>query len=171
MNLLIVVDMQKDFIDGSLGTAEAQAIVPAVKERIVEAMGDRWQVIFTKDTHSIDYLKTQEGINLPVMHCLRGSDGWQFPAELQDLSVGSSIFEKGSFGSLELAEYVRSLSPDAIEVIGLCTDICVLANVALLKAYCPEVPMTVRASCCAGVTPEAHENALNAMKALQVEIL
>lgn len=118
MNLLIVVDMQKDFIDGSLGTAEAQAIVPAVKERIVEAMGDRWQVIFTKDTHSIDYLKTQEGRNLPVMHCLRGSDGWQFPAELQDLSVGSSIFEKGSFGSLELAEYVRSLNPDAIEVIG-----------------------------------------------------
>ena len=109
--------------------------------------------------------------NLPVMHCLRGSDGWQFPAELRDLSVGSSIFEKGSFGSLELAEYVRSLNPDAIEVIGLCTDICVLANVALLKAYCPEVPMTVRASCCAGVTPEAHENALNAMKALQVEIL
>ena len=98
--ILIVVDMQKDFIDGSLGTAEAQAIVPAVKERIVEAMGDRWQVIFTKDTHSIDYLKTQEGRNLPVMHCLRGSDGWQFPAELQDLSVGSSIFEKGSFGSL-----------------------------------------------------------------------
>ena len=137
MNLLIVVDMQKDFIDGSLGTAEAQAIVPAVKERIVEAMGDRWQVIFTKDTHSIDYLKTQEGRNLPVMHCLRGSDGWQFPAELQDLSVGSSIFEKGSFGSLELAEYVCSLNPDAIEVIGLCTDICVLANVALLKAYCP----------------------------------
>lgn len=96
MNLLIVVDMQKDFIDGSLGTAEAQAIVPAVKERIVEAMGDRWQVIFTKDTHSIDYLKTQEGRNLPVMHCLRGSDGWQFPAELQDLSVGSSIFEKAA---------------------------------------------------------------------------
>ena len=110
MNLLIVVDMQKDFIDGSLGTAEAQAIVPAVKERIVEAMGDRWQVIFTKDTHSIDYLKTQEGRNLPVMHCLRGSDGWQFPAELQDLSVGSSIFEKGSFGSLELAAVLSARS-------------------------------------------------------------
>ena len=114
MNLLIVVDMQKDFIDGSLGTAEAQAIVPAVKERIVEAMGDRWQVIFTKDTHSIDYLKTQEGRNLPVMHCLRGSDGWQFPAELQDLSVGAASLKKGSLGGVERAEDLRALKPEAI---------------------------------------------------------
>ncbi len=171
MNLLIVVDMQNDFINGSLGTKEAQAIVPAVKARILEAMEDRWQVIFTKDTHSIDYLKTQEGKNLPIKHCLRGSDGWQLHPELQDLSIGSSVFEKGSFGSLELAEYVSSLNPDAIEVIGLCTDICVVSNVALLKAYCPEVPMSVRASCCAGVTPEAHEHALATMKSLQVEIL
>ena len=171
MNLLIVVDMQNDFINGSLGTKEAQAIVPAVKARILEAMEDRWQVIFTKDTHSIDYLKTQEGKNLPIKPCLRGSDGWQLHPELQDLSIGSSVFEKGSFGSLELAEYVSSLNPDAIEVIGLCTDICVVSNVALLKAYCPEVPMSVRASCCAGVTPEAHEHALATMKSLQVEIL
>lgn len=171
MNLLIVVDMQNDFINGSLGTKEAQAIVPAVKARILEAMEDRWQVIFTKDTHSIDYLKTQEGKNLPIKHCLRGSDGWQLHPELQDLSIGSSVFEKGSFGSLELAEYVSSLNPDAIEVIGLCTDICVVSNVALLKAYCPEVPMSVRAHCCAGVTPEAHEHALATMKSLQVEIL
>lgn len=171
MNLLIVVDMQNDFINGSLGTKEAQAIVPAVKARILEAMEGRWQVIFTKDTHSIDYLKTQEGKNLPIKHCLRGSDGWQLHPELQDLSIGSSVFEKGSFGSLELAEYVSSLNPDAIEVIGLCTDICVVSNVALLKAYCPEVPMSVRASCCAGVTPEAHEHALATMKSLQVEIL
>ncbi len=171
MNLLIVVDMQNDFINGSLGTKEAQAIVPAVKARILEAMEDRWQVIFTKDTHSIDYLKTQEGKNLPIKHCLRGSDGWQLHPELQDLSIGSSVFEKGSFGSLELAEYVSSLNPDAIEVIGLCTDICVVSNVALLKAYCPEVPMSVRANCCAGVTPEAHEHALATMKSLQVEIL
>ena len=134
-------------------------------------MEDRWQVIFTKDTHSIDYLKTQEGKNLPIKHCLRGSDGWQLHPELQDLSIGSSVFEKGSFGSLELAEYVSSLNPDAIEVIGLCTDICVVSNVAQLKAYCPEVPMSVRASCCAGVTPEAHEHALATMKSLQVEIL
>ena len=167
MNLLIVVDMQNDFINGSLGTKEAQAIVPAVKARILEAMEDRWQVIFTKDTHSIDYLKTQEGKNLPIKHCLRGSDGWQLHPELQDLSIGSSVFEKGSFGSLELAEYVSSLNPDAIEVIGLC----VVSNVALLKAYCPEVPMSVRANCCAGVTPEAHEHALATMKSLQVEIL
>ena len=171
MNLLIVVDMQNDFINGSLGTKEAQAIVPAVKARILEAMEDRWQVIFTKDTHSIDYLKTQEGKNLPIKHCLRGSDGWQLHPELQDLSIGSSVFEKGSFGSLELAEYVSSLNPDAIEVIGLCTDICVVSNVALLKAYCPEVPMSVRANCCAGVTPETHEHALATMKSLQVEIL
>ena len=171
MNLLIVVDMQNDFINGSLGTKEAQAIVPAVKARILEAMEDRWQVIFTKDTHSIDYLKTHVGKNLPIKHCLRGSDGWQLHPELQDLSIGSSVFEKGSFGSLELAEYVSSLNPDAIEVIGLCTDICVVSNVALLKAYCPEVPMSVRANCCAGVTPEAHEHALATRKSLQVEIL
>ena len=171
MNLLIVVDMQNDFINGSLGTKEAQAIVHAVKARILEAKEDRWQVIFTKDTHSIDYLKTQEGKNLPIKHCLRGSDGWQLHPELQDLSNGSSVFEKGSFGSRELAGYVSSLNPDAIEVIVLCPDICVVSNVALLKAYCPEVPMSVRANCCAGVTPEAHEHALATMKSLQVEIL
>ena len=128
-------------------------------------------MIFTKDTHSIDYLKTQEGRNLPVMHCLRGSDGWQFPAELQDLSVGSSIFEKGSFGSLELAEYVRSLSPDAIEVIGLCTDICVITNVLSAKCALPELPISVDSACCAGVTPQSHENALSAMRTCQINIL
>ena len=171
MKLLIVVDMQKDFIDGSLGTPEAQAIVPAVKNRVLEAMEDHWQVIFTKDTHSIDYLKTLEGRNLPVVHCLRGSEGWELAEELQDLSIGCSIFEKGSFGSRELAEYVQSLEPEEIEVIGVCTEICVISNVALFKAYCPEVPISVRASCCAGGTPEAHQKALDTMKSLQVEIL
>ena len=171
MKLLIVVDMQKDFIDGSLGTPEAQAIVPAVKDRVLEAMEDHWQVIFTKDTHSIDYLKTQEGRNLPVVHCLRGSEGWELAAELQDLSIGCSIFEKGSFGSRELAEYVRSLDPEEIEVIGVCTEICVISNAVLFKAYCPEVPIQIRSSCCAGVTPEAHQKALDTMRSLQMEIL
>ena len=171
MNLLIVVDMQNDFINGSLGTKEAQAIVPAVKARILEAMEDRWQVIFTKDTHSIDYLKTQEGKNLPIKHCLRGSDGWQLHPELQDLSIGSSVFEKGSFGSLELAEYVSSLNPDAIEVIGLCTDICVVSNALLFKAAMPEAPITVDASCCAGVTPESHRHALETMKMCQIKVV
>ena len=170
MNLLIVVDMQNDFINGSLGTKEAQAIVPAVKARILEAMEDRWQVIFTKDTHSIDYLKTQEGKNLPIKHCLRGSDGWQLHPELQDLSIGSSVFEKGSFGSLELAEYVSSLNPDAIEVIGLCTDICVVSNALLIKAYLPEIQVKVIASCCAGVTPASHEAALTTMQMCQIKI-
>ena len=105
------------------------------------------------------------------MHCLRGSDGWQFPAELQDLSVGSSIFEKGSFGSLELAEYVCSLNPDAIEVIGLCTDICVVSNALLFKAAMPEAPITVDASCCAGVTPESHRHALETMKMCQIKVV
>ena len=133
-------------------------------------MEDRWQVIFTKDTHSIDYLKTQEGKNLPIKHCLRGSDGWQLHPELQDLSIGSSVFEKGSFGSLELAEYVSSLNPDAIEVIGLCTDICVVSSALILKARLPEVKISVDASCCAGVRPESHAAALQTMQMCQIHV-
>ena len=144
MKALIVVDMQNDFISGSLGTKEAQAIVSNVAKRIQTARMNGETVFFTRDTHSEDYLNTQEGRNLPVPHCICGTDGWQI-ARVPEL--------------------------ESVELIGLCTDICVISNAMILKARLPETPVFVRADCCAGVTPESHENALNAMKMCQIVIL
>lgn len=169
MNVLIVVDMQNDFIDGALGTAEARAIVPAVAARIAQARAAGDTVIFTRDTHGEDYLNTQEGRNLPVPHCLKGSFGWEISAALP--VEDAPVVDKPSFGSCELAAMLTGLSPDAVELIGVCTDICVISNALIVKAHLPEVPMCVRASCCAGVTPESHENALKAMKACQIDII
>lgn len=174
-NLLIVVDMQNDFIDGSLGTKEAQAIVPRVAERIREFDG---QVLFTRDTHTEEYLKTAEGKKLPVEHCIRGTLGWELAepiAKLQEEKDGL-IFDKITFGSKELAAYVSSNIAQfggisAIVLCGLCTDICVISNALLLKAYLPEVPIIVDSECCAGVTPESHENALRAMGMCQIEVV
>ena len=166
--LLVVVDMQKDFVDGSLGTAEAVKIVPQVVEEIENFDGD---VVFTLDTHSSIYLETQEGKNLPVPHCIKGPDGWRFDKAIEPLSSGKRIFEKPTFGSVELAEFVVSRDYDDITLIGLCTDICVLSNAMLIKAFLPEVKVSVKASCCAGVTPESHENALSAMKMCQINII
>ena len=175
MNILIVVDMQNDFVSGALGTPEARRIVPAAAERVAAGIRRGERIFFTRDTHGADYLHTREGRNLPVPHCIRGTEGWEIVEQLRPASAGQAILDKPSFGSAELGRLLAEENEkeliEKVTLIGLCTDICVLANVALLKAYCPEVPMTVRASCCAGVTPEAHENALNAMKALQVEIL
>ena len=169
-NYLIVVDMQNDFIDGALGTAEAVAIVPAVKRRIESFQG---RVIFTRDTHFPDYLTTQEGANLPVEHCIKGTDGWQIRAELDDLRK-EPVVDKLTFGSAELGEMLRAENEkqpiDSITLIGLCTDICVISNAMIIKAFLPEVPVEVDASCCAGVTPESHLNALNAMKMCQIRI-
>lgn len=169
MKLLIVVDMQKDFIDGALGTPEAVAIVPAVAEKIAgyRAAGD--MVIFTRDTHTADYLNTQEGRNLPVPHCLRGTPGWEI---CDRLSVEDSpVVDKPTFGSTRLAHMVSRLEElESVELVGLCTDICVISNALLLKAALPEVPISVDAACCAGVTPQSHENALNAMKMCQISI-
>ena len=155
MKLLIVVDMQNDFIDAALGTKEAVAIVPAVAKKIAEYRKTGNQVIFTRDTHQKNYMETQEGQNLPVMHCIEGTDGWQISKELE---VGESkIFNKPSFGSMELADYVASLNDiEEIELIGLCTGICVISNAFILKAKLPEVKITVDSSCCACVTPESH---------------
>lgn len=169
MNVLIVVDMQNDFIDGALGTAEAQAIVPAVAARIAQARAAGDTVIFTRDTHGEDYLGTQEGRRLPVVHCIKGTPGWEISAALP--VEDAPVVDKPSFGSCELAAMLAELSPDAVELIGVCTDICVISNALIVKANLPEVPMCVRASCCAGVTPESHENALNAMKACQIDII
>ena len=166
--LLIVVDMQKDFIDGSLGTAEAIKIVPSVTEVINNFDGD---VVFTLDTHSAIYLETQEGKNLPVPHCIKGTDGWRLDSKIEPLSLGRRIFEKPTFGSVELAEFVANNDYTDITLIGLCTDICVLSNAMLIKAFLPEVKVSVIESCCAGVTPESHKNALSAMKMCQIHII
>ncbi len=170
MKLLVVVDMQTDFVNGALGTPEAIAIVPAVQERIRQALADGWEVVFTQDTHQPDYLATQEGKNLPVEHCIRGGAGWQLIPELLPLAQGCRVFEKPAFGSPELAAYIREAAPEEAELIGLCTDICVISNALLIKAACPELLVSVRENCCAGVSPATHQNALEAMKICQVAI-
>lgn len=161
--LLVVVDMQNDFVDGALGTAEAVNIVPAVVEKVTSAAGAGVNIVFTRDTHTENYLDTKEGKLLPVPHCIHGTDGWQIILQLEEYTVGRKIFDKPTFGSLELMNYALAEQFDCIEVIGLCTDICVISNVMLLKAALPEAEIIVDSSCCAGVTPESHEGALAAM--------
>ena len=173
---LIVVDMQKDFIDGSLGTEEAQSIVEKVKEKILSYPKDR--VYATLDTHGEDYLSTQEGKRLPVPHCIKGTEGWGLHPTLKELILPDHFFEKGSFGSLQLAESMRelfrqqdSMERASIELVGLCTDICVVSNALLLKAFLPEIPISVDSSCCAGVTKEKHLAALETLRSCQIEVL
>lgn len=167
--LLIVVDMQNDFIDGSLGTEEARGIVPRVAARVSEYLADGGEVIFTLDTHGDDYPDTLEGKKLPVKHCLKGSRGWELCSELAEIE--GKRFEKDTFGSRECAEYVQKGNYSRIELVGLCTDICVISNAMLLKAFVPQTPVQVNAACCAGVTPESHQNALKAMEMCQIEII
>lgn len=168
--VLVVVDMQKDFIDGALGTREAVAIVDNVAELVKSFDGE---VIFTRDTHGEDYLETQEGRNLPVVHCIEGTDGWQLDRKLQALRTDSmKIFDKPTFGSVALAEYLRAdREIGSVTLAGLCTDICVISNALLIKANMPEVEVCVVEKCCAGVTPQSHANALEAMKMCQVKIV
>ena len=169
-NYLIVVDMQNDFIDGALGTKEAEAIVEKVAAKIRGFDGD---VIFTRDTHGEDYMLTQEGKNLPVPHCVRGSAGWQIREGLEELGP-ALVIDKPTFGSAELGAMLaqRDLEEKIAQicVIGLCTDICVISNALLLKAFLPETPIVVDAECCAGITPQSHRNALEAMKMCQIAI-
>ena len=171
--ILVVVDMQNDFIDGALGTKEARAILPKVIEKIRNYPGT---VVYTRDTHDEDYLNTQEGQRLPVVHCVRGTDGWQLQKDIHELMTErrSLVFDKPVFGSTQLAgclSGIDRMAPiEAIELVGLCTDICVIANAILLKTALPETPIRVDASCCAGVTPESHRNALAAMRACQIDI-
>lgn len=167
---LIVVDMQKDFVDGALGTKEAVAIVPDVVKRVKKAVEDGEEVIFTRDTHEEDYLSTQEGRNLPVRHCIRGSEGWEIIPELRPYA--KRIFDKPTFGSRDLGRYLREHKDiRKITVIGLCTDICVISNALLIKAFLPETPIVVEENCCAGVTPQSHKTALAAMTSCQIRIL
>lgn len=173
MKYLIVVDMQNDFITGSLGTVEAQMILPEVVSKVKNYTG---QVIFTRDSHTEDYLETQEGRLLPVKHCILYEEGWELAAQLGELVREKQwkVYNKPAFGCKELAEDLRKENEkqpiEEIELCGLCTDICVVSNALLLKAFLPEVPILVDASCCAGVTPESHENALTAMKMCQIRI-
>ena len=168
MKYLIVVDMQNDFIDGALGTKEAAAIVPYVKSVIENFDG---KVLFTRDTHFEDYMETQEGKNLPVPHCIKGTDGWQIRAELDALRKTEAI-DKVTFGSKDLVEVLKNEDViESIEFIGLCTDICVISNVMLVKAFYPGIPLIVDAKACAGVTPQSHKNALDAMKVCQVKVI
>lgn len=173
MKVLIVVDMQNDFIDGALGTKEAQAIVPRVAEKIRDFQGD---VIYTRDTHFENYMETQEGRNLPVVHCVKGTVGHQLQEDVlkaceEKQAVG---IDKVTFGAKELPELLQKKypeGPESIELVGLCTDICVISNAMLLKAFFPEIPVLVDAGCCAGVTPESHSNALEAMKMCQIGVV
>ncbi len=171
MKVLVVVDMQNDFIDGALGTPEAQKIVPAVVEKIKSWTGE---VYATMDTHQPDYLATQEGRNLPVAHCIEGTPGWEIAPAVREALTNATCLTKPTFGSRSLAEtlvIVNQNQPiEEIVLIGLCTDICVISNAMILKAFLPEVPVAVDASCCAGVTPESHRNALSAMKMCQIGI-
>ena len=169
-DILIVVDMQNDFIDGALGTDEAQKIVPRVAERIAGFTG---KVLFTRDTHTKDYLQTQEGRLLPVEHCIHGAPGWEICAALQPLCKAAPI-DKPTFGSAALGSLLKAADQEnpirRITLIGLCTDICVISNALLLKAVLPETEIVVDAACCAGVTPESHQTALKAMQACQIQI-
>ena len=169
--ILIVIDMQNDFIDAALGTKEAVSIVDAVKEKIRAYPAS--DVIATMDTHGEDYLQTQEGKYLPVPHCIKGSEGWKIRPDIAELLTDAKIYEKPSFGSTALAADLKELSQKEeieLELIGLCTDICVVSNALLLKAAMPEVKISVDAACCAGVTPEKHEAALETMRSCQVQV-
>lgn len=175
--ILVVVDMQKDFIDGSLGTKEAQAIVSKVAEKIREYQSAGHVVIFTFDTHYENYMDTQEGKRLPVKHCIKGTEGWELDKALQDFD-GLPI-EKSSFGSDILASAIGDLynvhsacvEDFSVELIGVCTDICVVSNALLIKSFEPEVHIVVDASCCAGTTPEKHNAALEVMKSCQIDVI
>ncbi|WP_018213263.1 cysteine hydrolase family protein [Desulfitobacterium hafniense] len=169
MKALIVIDMQNDFIDGALGTEEAVNIVDKVKEKIDSYLAAGDTVIYTQDTHTEAYLQTQEGQKLPVEHCIKGTPGWEISPRVY--VSGCQVIEKPSFGSIELAELVAGMKEiQSIELIGLCTDICVIANAIILKAKMPEIPIVVDPSCCAGATLAGHQNALQAMKICQIEV-
>lgn len=163
--LLVVVDMQRDFVTGALGTPEAVGILPAVRELVQGAE----EVVYTADTHGADYLSTREGRHLPVVHCVKGTEGWEILPEV--FRKGSRVFEKTTFGSCELASFVQRGGYREITFCGVCTDICVVSNALLVKAALPEADVRVVRSACAGVTPAKHEAALETMRSCQIEIV
>lgn len=168
MKFLIVVDMQNDFISGALGSKLAEAIVPNVTEKVKNYEGT---IIFTRDTHFSDYMDTQEGKNLPVKHCIKDTTGWEICNELKPYA--NKVIDKITFGSVDLPDVIKAYGEqiEEIELCGLCTDICVISNAMILKATFPEVKIVVDSNCCAGVTEESHQTALNAMKAVQIDVI
>ena len=174
MKYLIVVDMQNDFINMALGTKEAVAIVPDAVKRITQAKAEGYKILATQDTHYDNYLDTQEGKKLPVAHCIENTDGWKINDEIQQAMGSAIIFCKNTFGSTALVEALKNSEEDEpveeIELIGLCTDICVVSNALLLKAAFTDTEISVNAKCCAGVTPETHNAALQTMKMCQITI-
>lgn len=186
MKILIIVDMQNDFIDGSLGTPEAQAIIPNVVKKIKSIDKENTLVLFTKDTHYDNYLDTLEGKMLPVKHCIKNTPGWCICKEISsavdyadgilyyssDSIIHSRIY-KNTFGSDVLRNFLLEHSDkiEEVELCGLCTDICVISNVLMTRQALPNIKITVDASCCAGVTPEKHKAALEVMKSCQIEII
>lgn len=169
--VLVIVDMQKDFVDGALGTKEAVAIVNAVVEKMNTFEGE---VIFTRDTHFENYMDTQEGENLPVVHCIKGTEGWELIPQLKEFceKKGCKCYDKPTFGSTALAEDLKKAYDageiESVELVGLCTDICVVSNALMIKAFMPELLVSLDSACCAGVTPEKHEAALETMRSCQI---
>ena len=162
---LVIVDMQNDFVDGALGTKEAQEMLPRLVKKLENLDADT-EIFFTQDTHGENYLETQEGKNLPIVHCVKKTHGWEIVPELQKFTKNAkAVIEKKTFGSTRLPTLLKPY--EEVEFVGLCTDICVISNALLLKAFYPEQKISVDASCCAGVTPESHQNALDAMKMCQ----
>lgn len=162
---LIVVDMQNDFIDMALGTKEARAIVPSVKQKIEEYIKNGDEIIYTRDTHGPDYLSTPEGKKLPVKHCIKGTKGWEIADGLY--VDGCKIIDKPNFGW----QNWKDESFETVEIVGLCTDICVVSNAIMIKTLFPDADITVDSRCCAGVTPESHNAALTTMKMCQINII
>lgn len=184
MKALIIVDMQNDFINGALGTPEAQAIVPNVVDKLKQHENTETVVFFTKDTHYENYLETPEGKKLPVPHCIKGTEGWSIQKDIAaEFKVGTYIgyssedvinsrILKETFGSYDLVNILKTTEAwDEIELCGVCTDICVISNALLVKNAFPNIPVIVDASCCAGVTPEKHAAALEVMKSCQIEVI
>ncbi len=177
MKVLIVIDMQNDFISGALGNPETLAVLPKVCERVKSALKDGTKLLYTLDTHGEDYPYTQEGRNLPIAHCIKGTWGHELADELKKIigdTAHSFAVEKCTFGSKELPKRISELCGEAlgeIELIGVCTDICVISNALLLKAFFPETRITVRADSCAGTSAAAHDRALEALKMCQIEVI
>ncbi|MBR1852542.1 MAG: cysteine hydrolase [Lachnospiraceae bacterium] len=190
--VLVVVDMQEDFTRGALRNEEGIKIIPKVAEKIQKARAEGTAVIFTRDTHTDAYMQTEEGKNLPVPHCIRDTDGWQIVSELASEEkervlntadgnvvygneTGDRVIDKETFGSVVLGETLRDMNQTEeireVEFVGLCTDICVISNALLAKAFLPNAHIKVDSGCCAGVTPESHETALQAMRACHVEVV
>ena len=175
MKVLIVIDMQNDFLDGALRNEEGIKIIPNVCEKIKEYKANGDVVIATRDTHSDEYLNTQEGKRLPIEHCIKDSEGWEINSDVNEALGNSLKFDKPSFGSIDLANYLKEEYEGEdnleIELVGVCTDICVISNAIVIKASLPEARVIVDAACTAGISKEGHQNALNAMKVCQIDVI